>query len=314
MTTPTTNQQATNYIWAQTVLTDAGLPTTDNNVLNITRWMVSEEPASNWFHNNNPLNINAGGSGSDSFSSLNASAAATANYLKMSNYTGIYQALANNAGWSTFSAAVVASPWAASHYGGHLFSGTPATVVSSGQTIAPGTPGSGASGTASVAGVGCSAKGGGINLDAASSIPVVGSILPSVTLGNACQLKALTGGLMVGGGFVILVIGALMIAGKSASGTRAGKTAVGYVTGGPAGALAGATTDSQAVVGRTTRAGTVSDEQAQAVAERRASRATQNLAKKQETDARVARTVQLQREAREHKGRRVPASSSGPAF
>jgi hypothetical protein len=160
---------------------------------------------------------------------------------------------------------------------------------------------------------GCSSTGG-INLDAASSIPVVGSILPSVTIGNQCQMKALTGGLMVGGGFIILVLGALMIAGKSASGTRAGKAAVGYVTGGPAGALAGASTGAQPVVGRTTRTGSQSDEAAQVADERKADRATARLAKQQETDARVAESVRQGREARAHSGRRVPASSSGPAF
>jgi hypothetical protein len=180
---------------------------------------------------------------------------------------------------------------------------------------ATGVPGVGTTptGITGVSPTGCSSTGG-INLDAASSIPVVGSILPSVTIGNQCQMKALTGGLMVGGGFIILVLGALMIAGKSASGTRAGKAAVGYVTGGPAGALAGASTGAQPVVGRTTRTGSQSDEAAQAADERKADRATARLAKQQETDARVAESVRQGREARAHSGRRVPASSSGSAF
>lgn len=195
----------TNYVWATTVLTDAGLPTTPNNVLNMVRWMASEEPPSNWYHNNNPLNINAGGSGSDSFPSLTASAQETASYLNMPNYTGIKAALASNAPFSSFEAAVVASPWAASHYGGgsSFFSGTPATVSLAGQTLVAGSPGNPASsGGSSVGGssVGCGAS---------SNKGIGGDLIGG--LGDACQIKALTGGLLVGLGGAMLIIGGVLI-------------------------------------------------------------------------------------------------------
>jgi hypothetical protein len=138
-------------------------------------------------------------------------------------------------------------------------------------------------------GVGCSAKGGGINLDPLSSLPLVGGLAPKATIGTACQLKALSGALMVGGGFALLMIGGLMLAGKTGPGKRAGKAGLGYVTGGPAGALAGASTGAQPVVGRTTRTGSQSDEAAQAADERKADRAGQRLARQQEQDDQLAR-------------------------
>lgn len=104
--------------WAGSVLSDGGFPTTQNNVNNMMRWMAAEEPPSNWSHNNNPLNINAGGSGSDTFPDLNTAASKTAAVIKQSNMRAIAQALAANANAGDFSAAVVGSPWAGSHYGG----------------------------------------------------------------------------------------------------------------------------------------------------------------------------------------------------
>jgi hypothetical protein len=104
--------------WADAVLGYANLPTTADDTDDILRWMVGEEPPSDWANNNNPLNINAGGTGSDTFPSLDASAQETAAYLGMSNYAGIYSVLASGGDPTAFSAAVVASPWASGHYGG----------------------------------------------------------------------------------------------------------------------------------------------------------------------------------------------------
>lgn len=105
--------------WAVLVLSDAHLPATTNNVGNLMRWMVAEEPASNWFHGNNPLNVGATTSNSNAgFSSLSTGARATAAAIRQSNMRGIYNALAATATINAFSAAVVASPWAAGHYGG----------------------------------------------------------------------------------------------------------------------------------------------------------------------------------------------------
>jgi len=233
--------QATNYVWAQTVLQNAGLPTTPNNVLNVTRWMVSEEPAASWYHNNNPLNINSQGTGSDTFPSLTASAAETANYLNMPNYTGIKAALAANAPFSQFEAAVIASPWASGHYNGALFSGTPATVqAGTGIELTPGSGGTGGAvdaGSTAPPGT-CGAGSKGIQLDVLKSVPLVGSVAPSVTIFNACQVKAIAGGLLVGLGAVVMLAGAVLVV----SNTKAGRTAVaaaGAIGGGPVGMVAG---------------------------------------------------------------------------
>lgn len=108
-----------NYEWAADMLAAASLPTTPNNVANVARWMVAEEPVGDWWHNNNPLNVNAGGSGSDTFPNLTAAGLKTASVVRQSNMAGIFRALAASAPLATFSAAVVASPWASSHYGGN---------------------------------------------------------------------------------------------------------------------------------------------------------------------------------------------------
>jgi hypothetical protein len=56
--------------------------------------------------------------GQESFPDLPASVTATASVLRQLNMRGIYNVLAADGPLSAFSAAVVASPWAASHYGG----------------------------------------------------------------------------------------------------------------------------------------------------------------------------------------------------
>jgi len=209
---PVVIQNADNYTWAATVLTDAGLPATPNNVLNVTRWMVSEEPAASWFNNNNPLNINAGGTGSDTFPSLTASAQETARYLNMPNYTGIKAALASNADFPTFMNAVVASPWASGHYNGgaSFFTGTPAKVqAGTGITL---TPGSGGTAANTTGGTTCGSKGGGADL-------------LGLHIGTACQLKALTGGLLVGLGASVIIIGVFVLARQTTFGKNVTNTA-----------------------------------------------------------------------------------------
>lgn len=108
-----------NFDWATLVLEDAGLPTSPVNVQNMTRWMTAEEPTGNWFHAWNPLNINASGAGFDQFPDLWTSARVTAQVLRQRNMSNIYNALAVSASAYSFSAAVVGSPWAESHYGGN---------------------------------------------------------------------------------------------------------------------------------------------------------------------------------------------------
>lgn len=108
--------------WALQLLSDVGAPTTQNNVNSILHWMVAEEPGNDWFNRNNPLNASLGTSASDgtgSYQDLTAAAHMTAAMINQSNMTGIRNALMANASLDTFSAAVVASPWASSHYGGN---------------------------------------------------------------------------------------------------------------------------------------------------------------------------------------------------
>jgi len=237
---PTVVQTATNYVWAAELLNDAGLPPTPNNIHNITSWMVSEEPASNWFDRNNPLNASLGTSSSDgtgSYPSLNVAATQTATMLRQSNMNGIYQALANNAPFATFEAAVVASPWASGHYGGHLFSGTAPTVAVTGQTLAAGTPGS-AGGT-----MGSSHCGGGAGV----TIPVV-----NTTFFDGCQIKALVGGLLVGAGGVMLLTGFVLLAKDTAAGRAVkGLTPIGRASNAVSGARAPATAAAPQVEGET---------------------------------------------------------------
>lgn len=97
----------------------------------------------------------------------------------------------------------------------------------SGAGVGTGTPGPNVTGgttAASGAGVGCSSKGGGItipSLGIVSSITGFGNI--NTGLGSACQIKALTGGLLVGAGGFIFLAGALLVASYGLSETRLGR-------------------------------------------------------------------------------------------
>jgi hypothetical protein len=107
--------------WAQLVLQHIGAPVTQNNIDNLMRWMTAEEPTNNWFNRNNPLNASVGTGtvdGTGSYATLEIGAQYTAGMIDQSNMSGIKQALMADADPSSFSAAVVASPWASSHYGG----------------------------------------------------------------------------------------------------------------------------------------------------------------------------------------------------
>ena len=244
MTSTMPNQQVTNYAWATTLLTDAGLPTTPNNVLNVTRWMVNENPASNWWNRNNPLNASLGNGsvdGTGSYPSLTVGAQYTAKMLQQTNMSSIYQALANNAPFPQFAAGVQASPWASSHYPGGIFSGTPATVTDAGGTLSPATgggtldnintptqtPNAALPGTCGYVAAGASPSGVALPLGA-------GRIFTN------CQVKGIVGGMLVGLGAVLMMTGVVVLMGKSGSLRSAAGAAVGGIAGGPAGAATGA--------------------------------------------------------------------------
>ena len=100
---------------------------------------------------------------------------------------------------------------------------------------------------------------GGINIPGVSGKPGEFS-----GLGSACQLKAVSGGLMIGLGGALLVTGVIVVVAGIAAGTKAGKAAagvVGTVVGGPAGGAAASSavgkagTASKRVAGRSQSAG-----------------------------------------------------------
>lgn len=250
--TPTVQTIPTNYAFATAVLTALGPSfVTQNNVNNFVAWMQGEEPASSWNNNNNPLNVsNPPGTPAinSTYPSLPAAVQGTASVIKQSNMQAIYQALATNAPYQTFINAVNGSPW-----GTHDFpsmSGGP-IVTANAQVVGnvkgqPGTLSGSATTTASTSSsAGCNQGSKGLNLDPGSSLPLVGGLFPKTTFGNACQLKALAGGLMVGLGGIVTLTGLILVVAGAAANTRVGKTALGVAgtvipEGRVAGALSGA--------------------------------------------------------------------------
>ena len=145
--------------WAEQLLSDVNteapnapkVPIDTNTVDDILHWMPAEEPVSSWYNRNNPLNASLGTSASDgtgSYPDLATGAQYTAAMIDQRNMSGIRAALAaDDPAGGGFSQAVVASPWASSHYGGdplHI-----AKTTSS--PNAPGPAGGGGAGTANLA-------------------------------------------------------------------------------------------------------------------------------------------------------------------
>ena len=255
--TPNLQTQVSNASWAATVLGALG-PTyvTQNNIQNMLAWMASEEPPSNWANNNNPLNINAGGTGSDMLVSLTQAAQRSAQVISQSNMAGIKAALANNAPYDSFRAAVVASPWASGHYNnGASFASPNQPIVGSNATALGNVAPVGSSTTAQAGTCGAGSKG--ININPVSSIPLIGSLSPQVTIFNACQVKAITGGLMVSLGAVVGVVGLILVVAGVAAGTKIGQQAAGVATtvipqgriAGAVGAVGRSSTASKAISG-----------------------------------------------------------------
>lgn len=119
---PVSTGGETEQQWAQGLLSDLDAPDTANNEDNILQWMTAEEPTDNWFDRNNPLNASLGTSstsGLGSYPNLQVADQETADMIEQTNMSGIANALRSNASPDAFSAAVVGSPWASSHYGGN---------------------------------------------------------------------------------------------------------------------------------------------------------------------------------------------------
>ena len=113
---------STNYDFAQLVLRDGGWPVSVNNVAVLTQWLRAEEPASDWWDRDNPLNNglgSGGGSGLGSYGSVVTAAYDVALNLKNQGYgyPRIVHDLATSAPQSATTAAIWRSSWAAGHYG-----------------------------------------------------------------------------------------------------------------------------------------------------------------------------------------------------
>lgn len=101
--------------WVITMLNYAGVPSSSNNVTNVLHWMAAENPASNWWNRNNPLNASLGTSASDgtaSYPDLNTAAKETAAMIQQQNMNLIYKALQNNVSLEDFANALIQAPWA----------------------------------------------------------------------------------------------------------------------------------------------------------------------------------------------------------
>lgn len=112
--------------WAQDFLQALGVPTSSQNVQFVYDWEVSEGGGGKY----NPLNqgpvpghpelTTTGqqyGGGAADFASWQAGITGAVDYVNMSAYAGIKSAL-QKSDYSGAKAALIASPWAASHYGG----------------------------------------------------------------------------------------------------------------------------------------------------------------------------------------------------
>jgi peptidoglycan hydrolase-like protein with peptidoglycan-binding domain len=117
---PAGSGQSTNFDWAGWVLKDGNWPRSSNNITVLTQWMASEEPPSNWWNRNNPLNNglgSGGGGGLGSYPDLLVAAHYVAENLNGPSYPSVAADLASSAAPATTAAAIWNSPWASSHYG-----------------------------------------------------------------------------------------------------------------------------------------------------------------------------------------------------
>ena len=217
---PVVQNVGNNYAFARSVLGALG-PTyvTDNNVNNFVRWIHYENNDATWFRNNNPLNVMTNGTdaASSTYPSISAAVQGTAGVISQSNMAAIKNALASNAPWPAFSAAVNSSPWGTSITGNVDvvpvvdYNGT---VLGAGATLAASlthTPGT------------CDPN----------KYTINGPF--GLKLLSQCSTKALAGGLCVGLGAVALGFGVLILVGFGLSATGAGKAAKQVVSAGPSG-------------------------------------------------------------------------------
>ena len=225
--------------WAQQFLSLLNAPVTPGNVQFIYDWEKSEGSGGK----NNPLNTgpvqqhpewtSTGeqfGGGAADYVTWQAGQFGSAYFLEhyqQATYSKILNALrANDPAGAR--AALIASPWAASHYnGGASFSN--ASIPGGASNLPPFSGGTGASttGTTLASDQTCSV-----------SMPVTGGCLLS-----KAQVRALLGAAIISTAVVVGLVGALILVANGLAETKAGRAATGalVVTRNPAGALRAAT-------------------------------------------------------------------------
>ncbi|HEX3947609.1 MAG TPA: hypothetical protein VHW47_07875 [Acidimicrobiales bacterium] len=114
--------------WADQLLEDVNaenpsappVPIDGTTVGDVLHWMPAEEPITDWYDRNNPLNASLGTSsvdGTGSYSDLGTGASYTAAMINQSNMAPIRQALVDDATPTEFAKAAISTPWASGHYG-----------------------------------------------------------------------------------------------------------------------------------------------------------------------------------------------------
>lgn len=212
--------------WAVDFLAALGAPQSPGNVQFVYDWELAEGGGGKF----NPLNqgpvpgqaslTSTGsqyGGGAADFVTYQAGIQGAVDYLHMANFSKIAGALQNNDPVAA-RAALIASPWAASHYnGGKNFPNTPipggaqAIPVAGNQTPGVLSNNSGSTVTAGVSGC-------------AISLPSVAGLGGGCILHNS-NLKALKGGLLIAAGGVMFLVGGLVLVAYGFQRTSAGREA-----------------------------------------------------------------------------------------
>jgi hypothetical protein len=112
----------TNYEWAALVIQRVGVTPEQSDLDNFVRWMAAENPPSDWWHLQNPLNcgLNDGSAdGTGSYPNLDFAATETAQVINQSNMAGIRASFVNHSNLLNFSAACAYSAWSTGGYHNH---------------------------------------------------------------------------------------------------------------------------------------------------------------------------------------------------